>query len=508
VTTVDTPPVPTPAPAPQPPPVQPGSFFGAEWPGADGGAHKVTLAAVAIAGVTAAASLPLDRQGVGWLATGLAVFLGLLMVALIEGRPRISVSGVLRVAWGVAALALLAVGTLRAADWLFALSLPAAGVAGAIAIVGGRSVQGIVGSVLIQPIAVLRALPWGFKGVADLRGGRDRRNSARVGLTVLVTVALLLVFGMLFASADVGFARLTESVIPDGPTVFRWVFLFGAVGALTLGGAYLVLGPPRVDESEPGERRTVHRLEWTLPVAALDALFVAFVLVQLTVLFGGSEYVLRTSGLTYAEYARRGFWQLLVIMVLTLAVLGAAAHWAPRRTLVDRVLIRVLLGLLAALTLVTIVSALYRMQVYEEAYGFTQLRVFVMTVELALGVVYLLVVAAGIRLRGSWLPQAVVATGVVALLGLAAIDPDRFIAEQNIIRYERTGQIDTSYLADLSPDAIPALVRLSGTSSGRCVLEEVASGLAEPDDWKEWNYGRWRARQVLATTQLTFNCRG
>jgi hypothetical protein len=79
----------------------------------------------------------------------------------------------------------------------------------------------------------------------------------------------------------------------------------------------------------------VRRLEWVLPLALLDALVAAFVLVQLTVLFGGSRHVLRRAGPTYAEYARSGFWQLLAVSALTLLVIAGAMRWAPRRTRAD-----------------------------------------------------------------------------------------------------------------------------------------------------------------------------
>ena len=64
--------------------------------------------------------------------------------------------------------------------------------------------------------------------------------------------------------------------------------------------------------------------EWAIPLALLDLLFLAFVAVQLTVLFGGHDHVLETSGLTYAEYAREGFWQLIAAAALTLVVVGGA----------------------------------------------------------------------------------------------------------------------------------------------------------------------------------------
>ncbi len=68
--------------------------------------------------------------------------------------------------------------------------------------------------------------------------------------------------------------------------------------------------------------------EWALPLVLLDALFLAFVAVQIFVLFGGHDHVLRTAGLTYAEYAHQGFWQLVAVAVLTLAVVMTAVHAA------------------------------------------------------------------------------------------------------------------------------------------------------------------------------------
>lgn len=64
-------------------------------------------------------------------------------------------------------------------------------------------------------------------------------------------------------------------------------------------------------------------------MAALVALFAAFVLVQITVLFGGDAHVREAGEPTYAEHARGGFWQLLAVTALALAVLAAAARWAP-----------------------------------------------------------------------------------------------------------------------------------------------------------------------------------
>ena len=71
-----------------------------------------------------------------------------------------------------------------------------------------------------------------------------------------------------------------------------------------------------------------HRFEWLVPVLLVDAVFAVFVAAQLSVFFGGHDYVQRTTGLTYAEYVHQGFGQLTVATLLTLLVVWAASHWA------------------------------------------------------------------------------------------------------------------------------------------------------------------------------------
>ena len=259
-----------------------------------------------------------------------------------------------------------------------------------------------------------------------------------------------------------------------------------------LGGAYLVSRPPDLEGLRPTPSRPAHRLEWTLPLVLLDALFAAFVLVQLTVLFGGAGHVLRTAGLTYAQYARGGFWQLLAVTALTLLVIAIAARRAPKATRADRLLVRVLLGTLTALSLVIVASALYRMQVYADAYGATRLRLVVATVELWLGLLFVLVGVAVVRLRAEWLPRLVIGTAVLALLGLALVNPDRLIADRNVDRYLETGRLDVTYLSGLSADAVPALDRLPEPMR-TCALGQIAAELPRDGFWAT-NLGRERAR--------------
>ncbi|GAB3950227.1 hypothetical protein GCM10027614_50320 [Micromonospora vulcania] len=309
-----------------------------------------------------------------------------------------------------------------------------------------------------------------------------------------------MLFGLLFSSADAVFADLVAGLLPElaAGRAFGWVTRLLLLGLLLLGSAYLVNRPPDLDGLVRTPGRPVHRLEWSLPLALLDALFAAFVTVQLTVFFGGEKHVLRTAGLTYAEYARSGFWQLLVVTALTLLVIAIAARRAPRATRADRLLVRVLLGTLAALSLVVVASALYRMQVYADAYGATRLRLVVAAVELWLGLLFVLVGVAVVRLRAEWLPRLVVGTAVLALLGLALVNPDRLIAERNVDRYLETSRLDVIYLSGLSADAVPALDRLPAPLRA-CALREMTSELPQDGLWAA-NLSRERARRELAKT--------
>src|SRR5262249_28935954 len=91
-------------------------------------------------------------------------------------------------------------------------------------------------------------------------------------------------------------------------------------------------------------------------------------------------------------------------------------------------------------------------------------------------------------LRAGWLPRMVVATWVLTLLGLAVLNPDRFIAAQNVHRYEQTGQIDAWYLSTLSPDAAPELDRLPSQYRA-CALAGIARTLRENPGRRAWLQG-------------------
>lgn len=460
------------------------------------------LPAAGIAGLAAAATVPLDRPGIGWLLAGLAVTAAVSVVhhraRRAAQRERRELPGAgrnrKRLWWTAAALALLAVGTFRAAGWLFVLCVAAAAVAGSLAVVGRRSARGVWHDATAVPAASFGALAWVYAAQGTPRDGTGARRR-RLGVSAAVTVLLLAVFVPLLTGADAIFAAFVDGLIPrlDGTTATRWTVVFALAGIGSLSAMYLLAATPEPAGAQAKvPPRTLARLEWGLPVGALTVLFALFVGTQLVALFGGDDYVQRTAGLTYAEYARGGFWQLSAVTVLTLAVILPVLHRAVRDSAVDRLWLRILLCAISGLTLVIIASALARMWTYQQAYGFTVLRLLVGTCELWLGIVYVLVMIAVLRLEAAWLPRLTVGTAVAALLVLAVLNPEALVASENIDRWQRGEDLDVAYLAGLSVDIVPALDRLP--EAMRADLRDRLAHRLDDDPWNSWNLARVHAR--------------
>jgi hypothetical protein len=447
-------------------------------------APRRLLVTALIVGVIGAALWRVSVLSVGYLLVGVMVF-GV-VYGTAERRPN-------RGEWlGIAVtLTLLAVPALLAAEWLGVLCILAAWLVGWSTLAGGRTWTAVFAVPFLPWLVPARAFGWARRAVPERElTWRGRPSPARVGIVAGVTIVLALVFGGLFASADPAFARLIGVLIPEwnASEVYARTLVFWVVLCFVLCGGYLVRFAPQLDALAPRPMRSVPNWEWAVPLAVLDVLFIGFVAVQATVLFGGHAHVLETEGLTYAEYARQGFWQLLWVSALTLLVLSAVIRVAGRSTASDRRLLRILVGILCATSVVVVISAIHRMWLYQQAYGFSTERLMVITIEVWLGVVFLLVAAAGIRMTARWLPRAVLVAGALALLGLAALNPERLIADRNIDRFQQTGLLDVEYLSTLSADIDPALHRLPNPVRA-CVTAQPS----ERDPWYLFNLSRSRA---------------
>lgn len=481
-----------PPPPSGPPPVP--TAAGEEVPGLP---LRFALAALA-AGIVAAVVLPGNRLGLGVLVVAVA-----LAAVAKTARSEPSAAGnddsladvvvqggttrLWRRTWGATAILLASAAVLRDATWVVLPALAGALGCGSLAMAGGRTWAGIARGLLAaaerSPAGPLLVARTAAAAVPPSATPRFRPIARGAGLAVV----LLSVFGVLFVSGDAAFAQLAEDALPrpnDADVLALRGFLFALTVAVAGGLALARLRGARDHERPP--RGRLGTGEWLVALVALDVLVAAFVGVQLAVLFGDSRHVLETAGLTYSEYARQGFGQLLVAAALTLAVAGAALRYSPPGR---RAPIRLALGILSALTLVVLASALHRLGLYEDAYGATRQRFAAGAAILFVGAILLLVLAALASGQFAWLPRGTAVAAAAALLAFVAVNPDLRIAERNLggdqaLALDRPGQIesvDTAYLRGLSTDAAPALPpRLARRPS--------------PDGLFGWNLSRARAR--------------
>ena len=164
-------------------------------------------------------------------------------------------------------------------------------------------------------------------------------------------------------------------------------------------------------------------------LGTIDLVVAVFVGLQIAYLFGGLD-TLVAAGMTYSDYARRGFFELVAAACLAGAVVVALETTVARRT---RPYLVALLALLA-LTAVVLVSAALRLRLYQDAYGWTELRLYVLMTIGTLAVTLLLMALLVARGRMRWLGHGLAVIGVVSLITLNLVAPAAFVAERNVER--------------------------------------------------------------------------
>ncbi len=340
---------------------------------------------------------------------------------------------------------------------------------------------------------------------------------------VLLAIPVVAFFAALLSSADLVFAQRLDDFI----TLFRLEKLpeytlraiFIAIVSYLLAGVYLHAAVRSADGKLLGlEKQIVPRFfgftEAAIVLGSVLILFGAFVAVQFGYFFGGQANI-RLEGFTYAEYARRGFGELVTTAFFALLLFLGLSMVVQRQTETQQ---KIFSGLGVTLTLlvgVMLISAFQRLILYETAYGFTRLRIYthVSMVWLA----FLLVSAAILDIfqRQRLFALAALLTSVGFALSLALLNVDSFILQQNIQRFERGEPLDVGYLASLSADAVPVMVHLYQSENVQPATRErlgaalacyqIRAGSRSDTAWQTFHVSNQRAWAALEqiTSELT-----
>lgn len=296
----------------------------------------------------------------------------------------------------------------------------------------------------------------------DLTQWRSQQNRTvvRIGIGVAISIPILVIFALLFAAADEIFAQTILNIFAidmhDVWRLIRTLFIAVVVGSII----YQFVNTSHTLRHK--EEKIVSKPDTVIVTTVLtliNVLFASFVVIQLRYFFGDAQFVFE-QGLTYAEYVHRGFGELIAVVLLAATLLLLIHRFFSHHK--TPILLTVLQ--LAFIIQVSVVaySALGRMDLYQEMYGFTVLRLYVeWFIYFIMAVLLLSGISLVTKLRFQYFFYSIFGLGVVAFCAVALVNVDGMIAKKNVDRYINEGKsLDMRYLmSDLSMDAAPEIRR-------------------------------------------------
>ena len=383
----------------------------------------------------------------------------------------------------------------------------------------GKSLQ-LFGSMIARPITFMGDVR---KEQVEAGVQSSKRNIWPVVRGIVIALPIIAIFASLLASADVIFGQRLEDLIkwfnlenlPE--LIFRLVYI--VLIGYALAGVVLHASTESKDEKLANEDKPfippfLGYIESTIVLGSVVALFIAFVVIQFQYFFGGQTNI-HIDGYTYAEYARRGFGELVTVAFFALLMLLTLTAVTKRETETQR---RIYSGLgvtLVALLLVMLVSAFKRLGLYEEVYGFSRLRTYTHVFLIWIGLLLIVTIALEILRKERMFTFAMLIASFGFAISLPILNVDAFIVNQNIQR-EINAQakdnvdLDVQYFLDLSDDAVPPLVSAYQTPTlPDSVREKIGASLAcinherGLDDrkltWQSFHFATLSADNALAS---------
>lgn len=343
--------------------------------------------------------------------------------------------------------------------------------------------------------------------------GNSRLNPsvARVLAGLAISLPIVAILIALLSSADMVFNSMV-STIPD---LLNSLNLGRAVAKTILGAVIFLFSfsylwsLSTTDEKPGGGLKDT--IQGPLPkvwdpvtiltvTVVIDLIYVAFVAIQFAYLFGGASFGL-PADFTYSEYARRGFFELVAVTVINIGLLAFFLSFTKNTATGAGMALKVLYSVMIGCTFVMLFSAHLRMSLYEEAYGYTYMRMYT-HLFMAFLLVLFIITLYRVWADGAQLLKPYIIAALIAFMIVNYMNVDALIARENIDRYNKTGKIDTSYLTVLSNDAIPDIVALvkahpETAPQLKSYLDGKKQELSRQKDWQSFNLADYNAARAL-----------
>ena len=363
---------------------------------------------------------------------------------------------------------------------------------------------------VVVPFTPFKFITPFFESVSDLfslkKERKDKKVSSQIVRGILISIPFLVIFILLFSSADLVFQKYMSDLVSinvEGETIVRILLVLLVSCAFV--GAYSYIFNVKKEVIGSKERKLrIGSIESYILLGSVNLLFLIFISVQIAYLFGGQSNI-SSLGFTYAQYARRGFFELIGVAVISFFLLFGLDRYIQREKGSSLRIFKILSSLLVVEVIVIMVSAFMRLLLYEDAYGFTTLRlyshVFIIFLTVVFGLLIYKVLKNG---KESNFSLGVFLSAILFLVGMNILNPDAFIAQKNIQRFNDGKKLDVYYLTTLSDDALPVTIKMLNTSD-ESVKGEFAyymywkmQGRISSNNWQSFNVSRKRAKGVIA----------
>ncbi len=330
----------------------------------------------------------------------------------------------------------------------------------------------------------------------QLFSGVDVETRQSIAKSFLLGVPSLLVFGLLLSAADERFADLLAGVLDVDLVALPARLLIISMVTLVAGALLRGLLVPLKTRAKSAESKSkpleLYMLETGIVLGLISLMFAVFVFMQIGYLYGGAAYIASTPGLTLAQYARQGFFELLLVASLALFIMMWFNRYFKPEDESQVKVFNVLVEIQVVLLLVILLSAAHRMILYTANFGLTEMRLYSSAFMLWLAFVLVWFVWTVLKGREMAFVKGSVLAGFFVVFSLHLLNPEAMIVRTNIKQAVAGATLDHEYLSTLSADAVPAILagihKLPPVTQQKLMNRMVEKWQADSDaDWRSWN---------------------
>ncbi|MDG5470457.1 DUF4173 domain-containing protein [Jeotgalibacillus sp. ET6] len=338
---------------------------------------------------------------------------------------------------------------------------------------------------------------------------QKRKVWSKVFYGLLLSIPLLFIVIVLLMSSDLYFTTILTQ-IPSWFTLLSvntlqdilLILLFGCLFYGVFQAAFVYT--ESLTSNNPDQIKAFDQIIVMTLLVLLNLVYLFYLVIQFAYFFNGDL----AEGFTYAEYARRGFFELVTITMINLTVTVFILHFVKQDHTFYKKIIQILLSILLGSSLLILISAFMRLHLYEQAYGFTFTRILVHTFIIFLFVIIIYTIIK-VWLQRLSLLHFYFLSSLIFYCSINIINIDSIVVDRNLERYKLTGKIDLYYLNEMSDTGKLGLIELHELNSELEGLENLLQEIKEErlqtqsDKWQAYNLTKQELDRKLQ--ELTIN---